>query len=113
MKTMKKKSSAPYTVRVTSDFTAVGVKSPDAKYRISIGGRIAKFNGKNVKVDAYQVFVNDDGDILLRPTVNIPAREAWIYEDSSVLDTVRKGLREAKEGKVTKVENIEKFIEKL
>jgi predicted transcriptional regulator len=50
---------------------------------------------------------------LLRPTVNIPAREAWIYEDSSVLDTVRKGLREAKEGKVTKVENIEKFIEKL
>ncbi|MEW5816647.1 MAG: hypothetical protein AB1798_14795 [Spirochaetota bacterium] len=55
----------------------------------------------------------EDGDILLRPVIAIPEKEAWIYENPTVLKSIRKGLSEASQGKLKKIENLEDFLEKL
>ncbi len=59
------------------------------------------------------MYVGEDGDILLRPVVTIPVKESWIYENPSALEDIRKGLSEAKQGKLKKVKNIENFLESL
>ncbi|KUK66089.1 MAG: Uncharacterized protein XD85_0425 [Parcubacteria bacterium 34_609] len=51
------------------------------------------------------------GNILLRPLITIPSREAWIYEKPELIGKIRKGLQEAKEGKTEKVESLDEFSE--
>lgn len=111
MKTVKKNTAHRFVVN--GQFVPVGVKTPDSKNRICLGGRIGKLTARTMKVDAYQVFIGEDGDILLRPTVNVPSRETWIYQNPAVLKKIRHGLVEAKEGKLEKVDDVDKFIEKL
>jgi hypothetical protein len=53
-----------------------------------------------------RIYVNDKGDILLKPVVEIPADEAWLYEDKEALKEVLEGIEAEKQGKVTKL-NIE------
>lgn len=47
------------------------------------------------------------------PTAAIPARELWIHKNHKVLKSIREGLRDASEGRVTKIKDIEKFFEEL
>ena len=88
-------------------FIPFDIRFIDSKNRITIGEKIIKkISGQN-KVNQFQVFIGQDGDILLRPLTAIPIREAWIYEKPELIDQIRKGLQEAKEGKVEKRENPE------
>jgi hypothetical protein len=66
-----------------------------------------------MSVDAYMIFVGREGDILLRPTVSIPASEAWVYENPEVIRKVRKGLKDAREGKTERVKDLDSFLEGL
>lgn len=38
----------------------------------------------------------------MRPVVTIPQREAWLYDNTEALGSVRRGLIEASEGKLSK-----------
>jgi hypothetical protein len=91
----------------TQEFIPFDVKFIDSKNRITIGEKIIKkISGQN-RITQFQVLIGQDGDILLRPLTAIPSREAWIYEKPELIDQIRKGLQEAKEGKVEKIENLE------
>jgi len=65
---------------------------PDAKGRISLG-QLAK------GVSSFRAKRTEDGNILLEPFAEIPAREKWLFENPIALEGVRRGLREASEGK--------------
>jgi len=41
-----------------------------------------------------RVYVNDKGDILLKPIVEISLDEIWLYEDKKVLEEVLGGIKE-------------------
>jgi hypothetical protein len=41
----------------------------------------------------------EDGTVILRPAVTIPAREAWLWKNKKALAMVMQGLKEAREGK--------------
>lgn len=97
-------------INISEKFKVIDVKAMDSKNRISLGEKIIKLL-KNV--DAFKVFLGQDGDILLRPMVNIPMREAWIYKNQKVINQIRQGLAEAKEGKTEKVEDLDKFLKNL
>lgn len=88
-------------------FVPVDIKSMDTKNRITIGERIIKKISRQNRVSQFQVFIGQDGDILLRPLTAIPSREAWIYEKPEFIGQIRQGLQEAKEGKAEKIENLE------
>ncbi len=65
----------------------------DSKNRISLT-KLLRYTG----VSSVQASVLENGDILLKPMVQIPAGEAWIYEDPKVLASIKRGL--AQEGTV-------------
>ena len=98
---------------VEEKFIAVEVKSVDAKNRVNIGEKLFKRMNAKSRVDAYKVFLGEEGDILLRPIMNVPSREAWIYENQEVLGSIRQGLAEAGEGELKKVRNLKTYLKNL
>ena len=64
------------------------IRHADNKGRILLGSQFANVT-----------FIVDDGDpgqVVLKPAVAIPAKEAWLYQNETALNLVRKGLAEAK-----------------
>lgn len=98
---------------VSEKFIAVDIKPLDVKKRILLGEKVHNMIAKKTKLDGFKIFIGDEGDILLRPVVTIPSREAWIYKNPEVMRQIRKGLGEAKQGKIEKIKDIDKFLENL
>jgi hypothetical protein len=75
---------------------ATNVK-PDAKKRIAIS--------KACQADevTYHVYCNEIGQIILDPQVSVPASEIWLYKDPEAREAVTIGLREASQGKISKI----------
>jgi hypothetical protein len=66
---------------------------PDAKGRITLGklaDGVSSFRGHREK----------DGSIVLRPYVEIPASEHWIFKDPEALASLKRGLAESAAGRV-------------
>jgi len=52
----------------------------------------------------FHVYRNIHGQIILDPQVSIPASEAWLFNNPEALESVRRGLKNASEGMVSKVD---------
>ena len=52
----------------------------------------------------YHIYSNSLGQIILDPQVTIPASELWLFENKEALASVRRGLSDAAEGKVSKID---------
>jgi hypothetical protein len=77
---------------------------PDSKGRITLGS-LAK------GVSSFRVQQQSDGKLLLEPFKEIPAREAWLFENPVALGSVRKGLADAAAGKVRKSGSFSSYVE--
>jgi hypothetical protein len=111
-KTKSYKRGNDNLISVNEEFTPYGTKTLDSKDRISLGGRLKGMIGKPFSVDGFMVYVGTDGDILLRPSVTVPSSEAWIYKNPETAARIRKGLKQAGEGKVTRVKSVKSFLDK-
>jgi hypothetical protein len=69
-------------------------KSTDSKGRVTLGGHFAN--------RAVIVEHRSDDEVIVRLARVIPEREAWLYENPKALASVRRGLDQARKGKVTK-----------
>ncbi|MCF7887335.1 MAG: hypothetical protein K9L71_02850 [Candidatus Omnitrophica bacterium] len=100
--------------KLNEQFRRFGSKGIDSKNRINLG-KIVKLVSKIVKVkaDGFDVYYGENGDILLRPKVSIPAREAWVYKNPKVIGKIRKGVADTKEGRTKKVDDLDKFFKEL
>jgi len=94
-------------------FISIGRKTVDSKSRITLGRKILKLITAQTGAEEFQIFYGEDGDILLRPMVSIPSKEAWIYENPKVLKAIKQGLVEAEQGKIEKVKDLDKFFDNL
>ncbi len=65
---------------------------PDSKGRITLG-KLAR------GVSSFHARRLEDGNIILEPYTEIPAREAWLFENATALGAVKKGLAQAAKGK--------------
>ena len=73
---MKTKSTSEENQNIDEEFVLEDIKSIDSKHRINIGIRIMHMLSKITgSIDSFQVFIGSKGDVLLRPTVNIPSKE--------------------------------------
>jgi hypothetical protein len=52
----------------------------------------------------YHIYSNRIGQIILDPQVTIPASEAWLFNNPDALASVQRGLSDAAQGRVTKVD---------
>jgi hypothetical protein len=113
MKTMKAAQRKKQALEVKEMFMLVDTRPLDSKHRITVGGKLQKLIAGKMNIDSYQVFIGKEGDILLRPAVSIPSNEAWAYRNPKVIGKIRQGLKDAAEGKVEKVDDLESFLRDL
>lgn len=75
------------------DFSMVAETHTDEKKRLIL---------KKIKHPSamYRIYENSQGQIILDPVVTIPASEAWLYKNAEAISSVRRGLREAAEGRL-------------
>ncbi len=66
----------------------------DTRRRVNLSKLLPK--GNINAVNAYK----EGNKIILEPMVEISANESWIYENSTALNAIKKGIKEAKEGKL-------------
>jgi hypothetical protein len=66
----------------------------DTRCRINLSKLLPK--GNIHAVNAYK----EGNKIILEPMAEIPADESWLYENPKALKSVRKGIKEAKEGQL-------------
>ena len=77
---------------------------PDAKGRITLGKLargVSSFRARQLK----------DGNIVLEPFTEIPAREAWLFENAAALGAVKVGLAQAAEGKTRSLGSFASFAD--
>jgi len=100
--------------KIKGSFHLVGKSTLDSKKRVTLGNKImVKKPLAKMKIDSFNVFINEDGNILLVPLANIPSRELWVHQNPEIMKNIQKGLKEAKEGKVTKVKDLDNFFDEL
>jgi hypothetical protein len=71
---------------------------PDAKRRVVL---------RNIKIQegvSYHIYKNSIGQIVLDPQVTIPASEVWLFKNPKALLSVKQGLSDAAQGRVSKVD---------
>jgi hypothetical protein len=56
--------------------------------------------GNVAKAKSYRVLINDAGQILLDPVVNIPEKELWILQNSVARASLEVGIQQASSGEV-------------
>jgi hypothetical protein len=62
---------------------------PDSKGRITLGSITKGISG-------YAMHQESNGTVILKPFVEIPIKEKWLFENTSALHKVRTGLTQAK-----------------
>lgn len=83
-------------INVNDDFQEIGTKTMDERNRLTLGELFKGY--KRIRL-----FKNDRGEVLLQPIVEIPASELWLYRNEEAFTSVQRGLRDASEGKITKL----------
>lgn len=83
-------------VKIDDEFREVGTRTIDDRDRLILGKLIK--GSKRVRL-----YKNDRGELLLMPLVEIPASEIWLYQNKEALQNVQKGLEDATEGKISKL----------
>jgi hypothetical protein len=73
-------------------------KQVDSKGRIVLDKAYA---GSTMQVDR-----QEDGTIVLRPAVTVPANEAWLWNNKKALALVQDGLGEARAGRRAESPNL-------
>ena len=87
------------TIIKDTDLTMVaGSVKPDAKKRVIL---------TKVPIEegiTYHIYINKFGQIVLDPQVTIPASELWLFNNPGALASVQRGLADAAQGRVSKVD---------
>ena len=77
----------------------------DSKGRVCLGKLIEK------GVSSYKAYVDEDTHkVILEPYVEIPIKEAWLFNNKGALNQVRKGIEESAEGEVQDIGSFSKYI---
>jgi hypothetical protein len=79
---------------------------PDSRRRIALGRALA-----DLEDASFNIYRDEEGRIILDPQVSIPASEAWLFQNPKALDSVRRGLAEAADGKTTAIGSFAEFAD--
>jgi len=71
---------------------------PDAKKRVVLPKALVRDD------ITYHIYSNKFGQIVLDPQVTIPVSEVWLFNNPDALASVQRGLSDAAQGRVSKVD---------
>lgn len=83
------------------------VKLPlDTRNRVCL----TQFLPKNLEISSFRAYQKDN-KIILEPLVEIPSEEYWLYKNPKAMKSVIKGLKDIKEGRISKLDrDFSKFV---
>lgn len=84
------------TLRVEDEFKEIGTRAIDERKRLTLGDLIKDF--KRVRL-----YRNDRGELLLKPVIEVPVSEVWLYQNKEAAESVVRGLKDAAEGRISKL----------
>ena len=83
-------------LKINDEFQEIGTRTIDNRNRLTLSGPLRNF--KRVLI-----YKNDLGEVLVRPVVEIPASDLWIFQNKEAFKSIQKGLKDASEGKISKL----------
>lgn len=83
-------------LKIEDEFEEVATRTIDERNRLTLGELPEGL--KRVRI-----YKNDRGEVLLQPVIEIPASEAWLFRNEEALKSIKKGLKDASEGKISKL----------
>jgi len=75
----------------------------DAKKRLSLGEAL-------VGSGAFNIYRNALGQLFLDPVRAVPADEAWLFENTAALASVKRGLEQAARGETHDLDDFSKHV---
>ena len=84
-------------LNITDSFEEIGTRTVDERNRLTVGEIL-----KGCK--RIRLYRNVSGVILLQPIAEIPASELWLFQNPEAISDVREGLRDASQGKVSRLD---------
>lgn len=81
---------------VDEEFVEIDTRKVDERKRLTLGAAMGD-------LDRVRILKNSRGEILLQPLADIPASEVWLYTNREASEAVQKGIKEAGEGKVSRM----------
>ncbi len=84
-------------LKIEDEFKEIDTRTVDDRNRLTLGELLKGF--KRVRL-----YKNDRGEVLLQPVVEIPASEVWLFQNKEAFESVKKGLKDASEGKISKLD---------
>ncbi|MFB0516485.1 MAG: hypothetical protein ACETWG_07765 [Candidatus Neomarinimicrobiota bacterium] len=82
----------------------------DNKHRINLGKKVFELLKGLGSIESFKVYASEEGFLLLTPMVHIPANEMWIWRDPEIRESFRKALGDAREGRITRVDDLDSFL---
>jgi hypothetical protein len=87
------------TIHIEDDFEEIESKSVDQRHRLVLPLGPGASEIKRVKV-----YMNAQGEVLIRPVVEIPVSEMWLYRNKKALASVKRGLEQSDKGEVKELD---------
>ena len=102
-------------MKIVENFKKFGVVKIDSKNRITLGEIIKRFIAfsKIASIDDFETFIAESGNILLVPRTSIPTRELWVHKNPEIKEAIEEGIKDAQEGRVKEIEDIDEFFDTL
>jgi hypothetical protein len=84
-------------IKINDEFQEIDTRTIDNRNRLTIGELVLGFN-------RVRIYKNQLGEILLKPVVEIPASELWLFQNKEAFKDVQNGLKDISEGKISKLD---------
>ena len=79
------------------EFVEIDTRSVDERNRLTLGGALQG-------VKRVRVLRSKRGEILLQPLTEVPASEAWLWQNEQALEDVIEGFKDAQAGRTSKLD---------
>jgi hypothetical protein len=84
------------TIKINDEFQEIDTRTIDNRNRLTIGELAQGFN-------RVRLYKNETGEILLKPIVEIPVSELWLFQNKEAFENVQKGLKDISDGKISRI----------
>jgi hypothetical protein len=85
------------TFMIHDEFKEIDTRTIDERNRLTLGELMRGY--KRVRL-----YKNERGEVLLQPVVEIPASELWLYQNRDAMESVLKGIKDASEAKISRLD---------
>jgi hypothetical protein len=85
-------------IKIDDEFQEIDTRTIDSRNRLTIGELALGFN-------RVKIYKNKLGEILIKPVVEIPASELWLFQNKKAFENVQQGLHDLSDGKISKLDH--------